>query len=240
MRGFVLGASLALTACEGGLETLWQGPPPPARPIPSAAPSELAPQAMLIAGRMAVTRSHSVPTQIAGAAGERLNVSESAPLDSGLWVVRTRVPLPGELGDSPLAVDGRRIGLAELETILRRAPAARIGLRLDSTMKVLEDSSGAGRSGTLLSCDGDAVPTTVALRACLALAAHRGEPALRFRALPADPDAGPAEPSADTAAAQPAPIPPSAPTPMPTRALVDAGVSADAPSPAGGDGGVRP
>jgi hypothetical protein len=168
---------------------------------------------------MGVVVSASVPRQVAPGPGEAINVAESAPLGKALWLVRTRMPL--NAAAEPLRfADGKILRPGIIDQALMQAAKATLGLRLDQELRVLEDLQGLERSGHVIACDGDAISSSMALRACLVLAAHRGQPSLEFRAL-----ATPQVPQPTQDAGQP---------------LAEQALRADAGSPIGGDGGGKP
>lgn len=212
MRALLYSLCCLVTACQGGLAELWQAPVKAPRTTAAAAVQK-------IAGRMGVVISASVPRQVAPSPGERINVAESAPLGKALWLVRTRIPL-SFTSESLRFPDGETLRPGVIDQALMLAPKATLGLRLDNQLQVLEDLQGLKRSGHVIACDGDAISSGMALRACLVLAAHRGQPRLEFRAL--------VEPEVSQAAQDAGP-------PLAEQAL-----RADAAVPDGGDGGGKP
>ena len=177
---------LTIAGCSGGLAALWQPPPKPMKPATAAS-------VMVLSGRIAIAASVAEPRQVAPRPKERLDVIESAPLMPGYWLVRTRLALaPAGGGGLGSFAD---LSASRIDELLRAAPKALIGLRLDEDLQVIEDHNGLERQGRVVACDGDPVAKLMHLRACLALAALRGNARLALQPppvlpLPAGSDAG--------------------------------------------------
>jgi hypothetical protein len=168
---------LFIAGCSGGLAALWQPPPEPVKAATAAS-------VMVLSGRIAIAASVAEPRQVAPRPKERLDVIESAPLVPGYWLVRTRLalaPAGGGVGSLP------DLSASRLDELLRAAPKALIGLRLDDDLEVIEDHHGLKRQGRVVRCDGDPVAELLHLRACLALAVLRGKARLAFQLLPQPP-----------------------------------------------------
>ena len=163
-------AMLGPAACEGGLAALWMAPPKPvARTLPTLHP---------VSGRLGVVVSPARPQQVALAPNERVNVLQSVKLGEEAWLVRVSVA-PASAPKQPQETAFGGIARERLLTMLSEAPSAVVGLRLDSSLLVLEDQRGLSRRGRVIRCDGEPVTSSLALRACLVLA-RGGVPKLEF------------------------------------------------------------
>ena len=172
-RSFVVLALAGLTACDGSLAQLWEPP--------RGLQSKTVPSVRVISGRISALISETVPRQVAPTLDERINVIDHVELGNNVWVVRTRVPLLRSTRELRHA-DGRIVGDEQLSRMLNAVPRQVLGLTLDESLRVISDHKGLGRKGRIVACDGDPIDSTLALRACLALAFDRGQPILRFDA----------------------------------------------------------
>lgn len=166
-------AMLGLSACEGSLADLWQPPIVPQQ--------RSAPKVKIISGRIGVLVSQTAPRQVAPSQDERINITHSVSLGSGVWIVLTRIPLIRSKTQLRLS-SGQVIDGDRLDRLLSLAPRAVVGLRLDDQLNVIEDTLGLKRQGRVIGCGGDPIDSALALRACLALAHNRDAPALKFEA----------------------------------------------------------
>ena len=170
-RALVVLAIAGLGACDGSLAALWEPP--------QGLQAKTGPSVKVISGRISALISESVPRQVAPTLDERVNVIEHVGLGDGVWVVRTRIPLLRSKRELRRA-DGRVVDDQHLSRLLNAVPRQVLGLTLDDSLSVITDQKGLGRKGRVVACDGDPMDSTLALRACLALAFDRSQPILKF------------------------------------------------------------
>ena len=166
-------AIAGLAACDGSLATLWEPP--------SRSQAKTVPSVKVISGRISALISETVPRQVAPMLDERINVTDQVGLGNDVWIVRTRIPLMRSKRELRRD-DGRIVDDQQLSRLLNAVPRQVLGLTLDDSLRVISDQKGLGRTGRVIACDGDPMDSTLALRACLALAFDRGQPILSFDA----------------------------------------------------------
>lgn len=176
---------LLLCACESGLARLWQAPPQA-----DAGTVELVAPVVSLVGRIGVASAASKPALLEPAPGDRLRPVRVKALGRGLWLVRVQRPLTGTQDLNSLAPSlGYALSHSELETQLETLPRAQVGLSLDRHLRIMQDRTGQGRRGTVVTCGGDPVQSKLHLMACLALE-HGFQPEIGVAAGPAAQDAG--------------------------------------------------
>jgi len=156
---------LLLCACESGLARLWQGPAQA-----DGGTAEVVAPVVALVGRIGIAAAASQPLLLEPSPGDRLRPSRVKPLGPGLWLVRVQRPLTGTQDLNALSQSlGQPFSHSELEKRLKAVERAQVGLSLDRQLRIVQDRTGEGRRGTVVTCGGDPVKSKLHLMACLAL-----------------------------------------------------------------------